>query len=118
MSHPSTESVTSAKATKPTRSRATSPAAKPARSRASNHRRLMLAVLNEALQTYATGLTSHVVARRSDAYQVELWTASDSTDWPFSFCNVCAVLGVDPDYIRARMRRLRLTLFSSDGPAH
>jgi hypothetical protein len=104
MSHPNLESVV------PTTERAPS-------SR-SSHRRLMLAVLNEALQTYATGLTSRSVARRSDACQVESWTASDSTEWPFSFVNVCTVLGVDPDYIRARMRRLRLTLYSADGPAH
>lgn len=104
MSHPNIESVM------PTTERA--PASR------SSHRRLMLAVLNEALQTYATGLTSRSVARRSDAYKVETWTTSDNTDWPFAFVNVCTVLGVDPDYIRARMRKLRLTLYSSDGPAH
>lgn len=87
-------------------------------SSSSNHRRLMLAILNEALQTYANGLTSRAVAKRSDAYQVEMWTASDRTDWPCAFVNVCDVLGVDPDYVRARMRQLRLTLFSADGPAH
>jgi len=93
-------------------------ASKPAKTRASSHRRLMLAVLNEALQTYANGLTSRSVARRADAYKVETWTESESSAWPFAFVNVCAALGVDPDYIRARMRRLRLTLFTADGPAH
>ena len=104
MSHPNSETV--------------QVATQPTQTRASSHRRLMLAVLNEALQTYATGLTSRAVARRSDACQVELWTSSNSTEWPFAFVNVCEVLGVDPDYLRARMRRLRLELFSSDGPAH
>ena len=104
MSHPNTENMT--------------PAIEPASPTRTSHRRLMLAVMNEALQTYATGLTSRSVARRSDAHKVEAWTGNDSTDWPFDFVNVCAALGVDPDYIRARMRKLRLTLFSSDGPAH
>ena len=104
MSHPNTAYLT--------------PAIEPASATRSSHRRLMLAVLNEALQTYATGLTSRSVARRSDACKVETWTGSDSTAWPFDFVNVCAALGVDPDYIRARMRKLRLTLFSADGPAH
>ncbi len=82
------------------------------------NRRLMLAVLNEALQTYAAGLTSRSATRRCDANKAEAWILSDSADWPFAFVNVCTVLGVDPDYIRGRMRRLRLTLFRAEGPAH
>ena len=89
----------------------------PARSPRAN-RRLMLAVLNEALQTYATGLTARTPTKRCDAYKAETWILSDATDHPFSFVNVCSVLGVDPDYIRGRMRRLRLTLFRAEGPAH
>jgi hypothetical protein len=82
------------------------------------NRRLMLAVLNEALQTYAAGLTSRSATRRCDAHKAEAWILSDAVDWPFAFVNVCTVLGVDPDYIRGRMRRLRLTLFRAEGPAH
>jgi hypothetical protein len=82
------------------------------------NRRLMLAVLNEALQTYATGLTSRSPTKRCDAYKAETWILSDATDHAFAFANVCSVLGVDPDYIRGRMRRLRLTLFKAEGPAN
>ena len=82
------------------------------------NRRLMLAVLNEALQTYAAGLTSNSATRRCDAHKAETWILSDAADWPFAFVNVCTVLGVDPDYIRGRMRRLRLSLFRAEGPAH
>jgi hypothetical protein len=78
----------------------------------------MLAVLNEALQTYATGLTSRCPTKRGDAYKAETWILSEATEQPFAFTNVCAVIGVDPDYIRGRMRRLRLTLFRAEGLAH
>lgn len=73
----------------------------------SEKRRLMLAVLEEALLTFKRGLTSKVAERRKHACEVEAWAASSAVDWPFAFENVCAVLSIDPDYVRARMRRLR-----------
>jgi hypothetical protein len=33
------------------------------------------------------------------------WVASDARHWPFAFRNVCDALGVDPEAVRAKLRR-------------
>lgn len=70
-------------------------------------RRLMRAVLLEALVSYQRGLTARSAEHRVEACRIEAWAASTDCDSPFSFENVCSVLGIDPDYIRSRLRRFR-----------
>jgi hypothetical protein len=74
---------------------------------ASPRNRLMLAVLEEALVTFQRGLTSARAEQRRLFHEVERWVASDDTDWPFSFENICGSLRIDPDYIRKGLRRLK-----------
>lgn len=68
-------------------------------------KRLMLAVLEEAIATFQR----HAIAetRRSQRLveEVEEWVAGTSGEWPFSFANVCAALDLDADYLRAGMTR-------------
>lgn len=68
-------------------------------------KRLMLAVLEEAIATFQR----HVMAdnRRSQRLveEVEDWTSGAVADWPFSFENVCAALNLEPEYLRAGMAR-------------
>jgi hypothetical protein len=68
-------------------------------------KRLMLAVLEEAIATFQR----HVVAenRRSQRLveEVECWASGTETDWPFSFENVCAALNLEPEYLRTGMER-------------
>ncbi len=68
-------------------------------------KRLMLAVLEEAIATFQR----HVVARtrRSQRLveEVEEWVAGGNGDWPFSFANVCAALDIEAEYLRTGMRR-------------
>ena len=73
----------------------------------SEKKRLMLAVLEEALMTFQKGLASAVPEQRKHAYEVETWVASQDCDWPFAFENVCSCLDIDPDYVRSRMKRVR-----------
>jgi hypothetical protein len=65
---------------------------------------LMRAVLEEAL----TCFQYQFYIRRAGALQLardaEEWFFSDSTAWPFSFVNVCAILHLDPNYIRRGLR--------------
>jgi len=70
--------------------------------------RLMLAVLEEALVTFQRGLTSARAEQRRLFHEVERWVASDDTDWPFSFENICGSLRIDADYIRKGLRRLKI----------
>jgi hypothetical protein len=79
----------------------------------SDKRRLMLAVLEEALTTFQRGLVSDVAERRKHACEVETWVASDAVDWPFAFENVCDCLGIEPDYVRRRMNTLRRSIYGS-----
>ena len=68
-------------------------------------KRLMLAVLEEAIATFQRHAT--VDARRSQRLvdEVEEWVGGTNGEWPFSFANVCAALDLDPDYLRAGMTR-------------
>jgi hypothetical protein len=68
---------------------------------------LMRAVLEDALRCFA----GQFVARRRHAQRLageaEEWFFTDDDRWPFSFVNICAVLGVDPEYVRRGLKQLR-----------
>jgi len=67
----------------------------------------MLAVLEEALVTFQRGLNSPKAEQRRHFYEVDRWVASNDTDWPFSFENICTCLRIDPDYIRSGLQKLK-----------
>jgi hypothetical protein len=69
--------------------------------------RLMLAVLEDAVHVYQIGGSGGARTRRLYA-ETEQWFASTDTSWPFSFVRICQVLGLDPDYVRAGLRRWRV----------
>jgi len=69
--------------------------------------RLMLAVLEDALSTFKAGIASPVARRRRFAVEVEQWAAGGDPEWPFSFENICSVLGFDADYIRQGLRAMK-----------
>jgi len=75
---------------------------------------LMLAVLENSLDAYKDGLTSPVAGKRVEAFKVEAWVASDDTEWPFSFLNVCQHVGVSPEYVRTCMKQWRRAALSDD----
>jgi hypothetical protein len=39
------------------------------------------------------------------AREAEQWFLSEDADWPFSVVSVCAVLGLEPEAIRQRLKR-------------
>jgi hypothetical protein len=63
-------------------------------------KRLMLAVLEEAVFTFqrCAAATSH--AGRDEMDDVAGWFDDDDTAWPFSFVNICDALGFEPDFVR------------------
>jgi hypothetical protein len=69
--------------------------------------RLMLAVLEDALMTFQSGLASRVPTKRQHFCEVERWIRSRDTDSLFSFENICSVLKIDPDYVRAGLVQLK-----------
>jgi hypothetical protein len=73
----------------------------------SPEQRLMAAVLDDGCS-----VSSHPERARSRGAQrllaqTEDWVASDEVSWPFSFRNVCLVLGLDPMAVRAVLYQRR-----------
>ena len=67
--------------------------------------RLMLAVLEDAVHVYQ--LCSRLRNAREHRLfrQTDEWFTSDEQTSPFSFVTICQVFGLDPDYLRAGLRR-------------
>lgn len=67
--------------------------------------RLMLAVLADAvalLREHAYGQERH---SRQLLRNTLGWFESDDVDWPLSFVNICASLGLEPEALRAALQR-------------
>ena len=68
---------------------------------------LMRAVLEEAVhclqrQSLKSGRRAQRLTR-----EAEEWFFTDDSRWLFSFVNICAVLGLDPEYIRRGLMQWR-----------
>ena len=67
---------------------------------------LMLAMLTDALECYQQqflpGSRDLCLAKEAEA-----WLFSNDEKWPFAFVNVCTILGIEPEYIRRGLRRVR-----------
>jgi hypothetical protein len=69
---------------------------------------LMRAVLEDAIECFQKqALKSGRRAQRL-AREAEEWLFKDDQRWPFSFLNVCNVLGIDPAYIRRGLKQWRM----------
>jgi hypothetical protein len=72
----------------------------------------MLAVLEDAVRCIEEGRWRQRFHTRRLAAEAEAWVRCDRREWPFSFVNICEVLGFDVDAVRARL------LTSTRGVAH
>lgn len=68
-------------------------------------KRLMLAVLEDAVAVYRKHVHSRHPGGRALFTEAEEWIVSDDQEWPFSFVNICHTLDLDPDYIRGGLAR-------------
>lgn len=66
---------------------------------------LMRAVLEEALDCFQKQFVKSGRRAQRLAREAEEWLFSDEASWPFSFVNICAVLGIEPGYIRLKLKR-------------
>ena len=74
---------------------------------------LMVAVLGDAVECFWKQFGS---TNRRDlrlAREAEAWFLSENDVSPFSFVNICTVLGLDPDYIRTGLKRQRQSSLTS-----
>lgn len=65
---------------------------------------LMSAVLEDAVQCFRKQFVSGKRRDHRLAKEAEDWFLSESDTSPFSFDNICTVLRLDPDCIRARLQ--------------
>jgi hypothetical protein len=66
---------------------------------------LMAAVLDAAISDFHLQFIRSGRRAQRLAQEAEEWMLSDETEWPFSFVNICTVLGLDPAYLRRGLRR-------------
>ena len=70
-------------------------------------KRLLLAVLEEAVVTFQRYVTDTGRRGRRLFREAEEWVGSEQGDWPCSFHNICDSLGLDPAYLRRGLERWR-----------
>jgi len=70
---------------------------------------LMRAVIEDAVRCYQKQFVPGPRRNHALAREATQWFFDDDTTWPFSFLNLCSALGLDPGYIRRRLRHWRET---------
>jgi hypothetical protein len=73
----------------------------------SPERRLMLAILEEALLDLRRSANRRTRRMRRLANEVEGWFAANDDGWPCSFLRICHALGLDAAAVRTRLARWR-----------
>lgn len=68
---------------------------------------LLYAILDDAISCWQQGRCNKSQRAQNLAAEAESWLFTDDHHWTFSFVNVCAVLGLDPAYLRAGLRQWR-----------
>lgn len=63
-------------------------------------KRLMLAVMEDAIATFQKSLPEANRRQRRLLRETEEWIQATDTSWPFSFENICAALDIEVDYLR------------------
>ena len=73
----------------------------------SREKRLMLAVLENALDSYQKYVFSRDGQGRQLFEEALEWLDSPNNDWLFSFRNICETLDINPDYLRQGLKDWR-----------
>ena len=72
---------------------------------ASGVRALMWAILEDAIACVQKQALTPSRRHSRLAREAEWWIFTDNTTWVFSFLNVCAALGLEPEYLRTKLRQ-------------
>ena len=71
----------------------------------SGEKRLMLALLKDGIDCFFRYLAATDDKGREIFAETDVWIFEDSSDWIFSFDNVCETLGIDASYLRAKLKQ-------------
>ena len=69
-------------------------------------KRLMMAILNEALKDFEDNVFTKQRSGRSLYGQAKDWIFDETEEWLFSFNSICRRLGFDPNYLRCQLLRV------------
>ena len=75
---------------------------------------LMLAILADAVRCYRSYGFSRASSSRRLYRDAEKWLWSNQENWPFSFTNICEVLGLEPFFLRRGLLRWQQTHSGAD----
>ncbi len=72
---------------------------------AGNEKQLMLAILTDAVECHQKYALTRSPQNREVFLEAHEWIFSDERRWPFSYENICDVLGIDPDFVRSALSK-------------
>ena len=81
--------------------------------------KLVAAILKDGIDSYVKHLFVKPRSGKNSSSEAEEWFFCRDENWPFSFENVCAILEIEPNYIRRcllRYKKKRSTLDQTNGP--
>jgi hypothetical protein len=79
-------------------------------------RRLMVAMLVDAVRCFQTKFDARQQAKRQEFAEVQSWIFSDEDNGAFSFGAVCEALEIDPEVIRKGLVRWKEKRLSGEKP--
>ena len=74
-----------------------------ATSESSGEKRLMFAILEDAVNSIQRFKLTKNAARREEYDEAKAWVEAHDVDWTFSCENICEVLGIDVHFLRERL---------------
>jgi hypothetical protein len=79
------------------------------------YKRLLMAVLEDAVRCFQANVGAANSTRRRLFLETDQWIQNDAADGPFAYVSVCETLGIDPAYLRRalmdwKVRRLAGTV--------
>lgn len=72
-------------------------------------KRLMLAVLEEAVATFQRHIDARTRSGQRIFQEAEDWILSQDADWPFAFENICYALDIEPAFLRSGLVKWKET---------
>ncbi len=74
---------------------------------ASGEKKLMLAILKDAIKCYRRNVTTKSIHSQKIFAETEEWFYDEDTNYLYSFLNICAWLGVDFKLIREKLSEMK-----------
>jgi hypothetical protein len=73
----------------------------------SPEKQLMMAVLDDAVQSFLAGIKARNTKALRQFEEARMWITEMDSHWIFSFDSICNLLGLDPDYLRSGLQKLK-----------